>query len=116
MKKILTATAAISILGTSSLADTTHHITCDDISFAAPEKLGDLPPIDFDYPSRVNIFSLRGGNLLLIAHDQEETSRVRIVISAQLDKSTASYVGQIIRDYGGNEIQLTNGPVSCSVK
>jgi hypothetical protein len=108
--------AALLMAATSSIANAAQHVTCDDIGFAVPAKIGDLPLVDFDYPAQVNIFSFRDGNLLLIAHDQEETSRVRIVISAQLDKKTGSYIGQMIRDYGGEELQLTNGPVTCSVK
>ncbi len=72
--------------------------------------------IDFEYPSQVSVFSLRDGNLLMIAHDQNDTSRTRLVISAQLNKATRIYIGQIVRDDGGNERQLINGPVSCSVK
>jgi len=104
------------IVDTSSAANATQQITCDDITFVVPRKMGDLPSIDFEYPVRANIFSFRDGHLLLIAHDQEQKSRVRIVISAQVNKSSGAYVGQIIRDYGGEELQLTNGPVSCSVK
>jgi hypothetical protein len=56
-------------------------------------------------------FSFRDDNLLLVAMDQSERSRVRIVISAQRNKVKATYDGQILVDMGGNEIQLYNGPV-----
>jgi hypothetical protein len=77
--------------------------------------MGDLPPIDFDYPARVTRFSFRDGHLLLIAMDQEERSRVRIVVSAQLSKASASYDGQIVLDLGGHQIMLQQGPASCTV-
>jgi len=83
------------------------------LTFDVPKKLGGLPPIEFDYPSKVTLFSFRDNNLLLVAMDQAEKSRVRIVISAQRDKAKSSYDGQILTDLGGNEIQLDNGPVSC---
>jgi hypothetical protein len=114
MKTVLVS--CLLMVAASSIANATKVITCDDIVFAVPKKLGNLPSIDFEYPSHANIFSFANKNLLLVAHDQDEKSRVRIVISAQLNKATGSYAGQIIRDYGGNEIQLSNGPVSCSVK
>ena len=45
--------------------------------------------------------------------DQEDKSRVRIMISAQRGNGKPSYDGQILTDSGGNEIMLDNGPVSC---
>ena len=90
------------------------HLQDQELTFDVPEKLGGLPPIEFDYPSKVTRFSFRDDNLLLVAMDQEERSRVRIVISAQRDKAKAtSYDGQILVDMGGHEIQLYNGPVVC---
>ena len=93
-------------------------VTCayrqgEDLTFDVPKKLGGLPPIEFDYPSRVTLFSFRDDNLLLVAMDKAEKSRLRIVISAQRGKDKASYDGQILTDSGGNQIMLDNGPVSC---
>ncbi len=87
----------------------------EQLSVVAPAKIGDLPPIDFDYPARVTRFSFRDGHLLLIAMDQEERARVRIVISAQLNKAKGTYDGQIVLDLGGHQIMLRQGPVSCTV-
>lgn len=87
----------------------------EQLSVVAPARIGDLPPIDFDYPAKVTRFSFRDGHLLLIAMDQEERSRVRIVVSAQLNKAKGSYDGQIVLDLGGHEIMLRQGPVSCTV-
>ena len=87
----------------------------EQLSVVAPTKIGDLPPIEFDYPAKVTRFSFRDGHLLLIAMDQEERSRVRIVISAQLNKAKGSYDGQIVLDLGGHQIMLRHGPVSCTV-
>lgn len=106
----------------SSLAAAPQHrsVSCPYLSapplqFDVPAKLGDVPKIEFDYPVQATQFSLRDGNLLLIAMDESETSRVRIVVSAQLNKSKATYNGQIVVDMGGNQMQLYNGAVSCKV-
>jgi hypothetical protein len=87
-----------------------------ELTFDVPKKIGDLPPIEFAYPSKVSLFSFRDGNLLLVAMDEGEPSRVRIVISAQRARGKASYDGQILVDMGGNQLQLDNGPVVCKAK
>ena len=47
--------------------------------------------------------------------DEEEPTRVRILISARLNKKTGTYEGQIFVDMGGNHLMLHNGPVRCTV-
>ncbi len=91
------------------------HDPDEHLTVVAPAKLGDLPPVDFDYPTKVTRFSFRDGHLLLIAMDQEERARVRIVISAQLNKAKGTYDGQIVLDLGGHQIMMQQGPVSCAV-
>jgi hypothetical protein len=59
--------------------------------------------------------SFRDGNLSFIAMDESEPSRVRIVISAQLNKKSGAYEGQIFVDMGGNQLMLHNGPVRCTI-
>jgi hypothetical protein len=86
-----------------------------DLTFDVPETFGDLPIIDFDYPSRVTIFSFREGRLLIVAMDEDQPSRLRIVISAQLNKAGGTYDGQIVVDMGGHEVQLHSGPVACTL-
>lgn len=86
------------------------------LSFGVPKKFGDLPSIEFDYPSKVTRFSFRNDNLLLVAMDEAEAERVRVVISAQRDKTKGDYVGQIVTDTGGNQVMLDNGSVTCKVK
>ncbi|STX28831.1 Uncharacterised protein [Legionella beliardensis] len=86
------------------------------LSFPLPNKMGGLPTIDFDYPVTATRFSMRDGNLLLIAMDKDEMTRPRIFISAQLNKQGNAYLGQFMIDSGGNQLQLDNGPVSCLVK
>ncbi|MCL9683844.1 hypothetical protein [Legionella maioricensis] len=88
----------------------------DPISFIVPGKTGDLPEIDFSYPVDVTRFSMRSGNLLLVAMDHEETTRPRIFISAQLAQNSHAYTGQFMTDFGGNQLQLDNGQVSCTIK
>ncbi len=85
------------------------------LMFDVPAKLGDLPEIDFDYPAKATLFSFRDGHLLLVAMDQGEPSRLRIVVSAQLNKKSGTYDGQIVVDMGGNQLQLHSGPVHCTV-
>jgi hypothetical protein len=96
-------------------------ITCtypqdQELTFDVPKKFGGLPPIEFDYSSKVTRFSFRDNNLLLVAMDEVEKTRVRIVISAQRDKAKGVYSGQIVTDAGGNQLMLDNGPVTCKVK
>jgi hypothetical protein len=93
-------------------------VTCSimefvDLKFDIPAKLGDLPEIDFSYPAKVTVFSFRDRNLLAIAVDEADPSRIRIVISAQLKKAKGTYEGQFVADFGGNQLQLDNGPVIC---
>jgi hypothetical protein len=86
-----------------------------DLTFDVPATFGDLPAIDFDYPSKVTIFSFREGHLLLVAMDEDQPSRLRIVISAQLNQASGTYDGQILVDMGGHELQVHAGPVACTV-
>jgi hypothetical protein len=109
---------ALAVALSQTTAAAAKSITCSyangqTLTFEVPKKLGGLPPIEFDYPSRVTLFSFRDDNLLLVAMDKAEKSRLRIVISAQRGKDKASYDGQILTDSGGNQIMLDNGPVSC---
>jgi len=101
-------------------APSTKLITCpitkyESLKFDVPAKLGDLPEIDFSYPSKVTIFSFRDRNFLAIAVDEADPSRVRFVISAQLNKAKGTFDGQFVADFGGNELQLDNGPVTCRI-
>lgn len=86
------------------------------VSFDVPAKPGDLPKdIDFDYDSKATSFSFRDGNLSLVAMDESQPTRVRVVISAQRNKKSGAYEGQIFVDMGGNQLMLHNGPVRCTV-
>ena len=115
------ATLCIALLAAfhqPAVAATAKSITCSygngqQLTFGVPKKIGGLPGIEFDYPAKVTRFSFRDDNLLLVAMDEAEKSRLRIVISAQRGKGNASYDGQIVTDSGGNQIMLDNGPVSC---
>ena len=94
---------------------TCSYLKAEDLRFNVPANIGDLPAIDFDYPTKVTIFSFREGHLLLVAMDENEPSRLRIVISAQLNRVKETYRGQIVVDMGGHELQLYGGPVSCRI-
>ena len=113
--------ALIAAVDLASAAGAPKSVACSylqgqKLTFPVPKKMGDLPPIEFDYPSKVSLFSFRDGNLLLVAMDEGEPSRVRMVISAQRAKGKSSYDGQILVDQGGNQLQLDNGPVVCKAK
>ena len=86
------------------------------LTFDVPAKAGGLPTqIDFDYPARATRFSFGNGALSLTAVDEDDTSRIRIVISAKLDKKTGAYKGKIFTDTGGNQLMHDNVPVRCTV-
>lgn len=88
----------------------------DPLSFVVPSKMGDFPKVDFAYPVNVTRFSMREGNLLLVAMDQDESDRPRIFISAQFNQHNQTYIGQFMTDMGDNQLQLDNGSVSCVLK
>jgi hypothetical protein len=115
---LLTSGLTLLVANRPAVASSLKTITCpylqaEDLRFDVPANLGDLPTIDFDYPAKVTIFSFRDGHLLLVAMDEGEPSRLRIVISAQLNKARGTYDGQFVVDMGGNQLQLDSGPVSC---
>src|SRR4051812_8138439 len=85
------------------------------VTFDIPARQGDLPQVDFDYPAKATSFSFRDGNLSLVAMDENDSSRLRVLVSAQLNKKSGSYDGQIYVDMGGNQLMLHNGPVRCTV-
>ena len=120
---IALAVPASPISSTAANAASAKHktITCPflkagSVSFDVPAKLGDLPKeVDFDYPAKATHFSFRDGNLSLIAMDEGDPTRVRVVVSAQRNRKSGAYEGQIFVDMGGNQLMLHNGPVRCTV-
>lgn len=87
-----------------------------EVTIDLPASRKSLPKIDFDYPVKATMFSFRDKNLFLVAVDEASPSRLRIVISAQLNKKSGTYDGQIFTDTGGNELMHDNGPVHCRVE
>lgn len=85
----------------------------DTITFMVPAKMGEMPRIDFPYPVKSIIFSLTASNLILVAIANDEQARPRLFLSAQYQKNLHAYVGQFMTDYGGNQLQIDNGPVIC---
>ena len=86
------------------------------LTFDIPAKFGGLPKeIDSEDPVTATLFSFRDRNLLFVAMDESDPRRPRYVVSAQLEKKTGAYVGQIVVDMGGNQLMLHNGPVRCTV-
>jgi hypothetical protein len=119
------AVALMTSLAFSTVASTASSkkmmITCPflkkgRVTFDVPPKLGSPPTeIDFYPPAKAAQFSFRDGNLSLIAMDEGASSRLRIVISAQLNKKSGAYEGQIFVDMGGNQMMVHNGPARCAV-
>ena len=85
------------------------------LSIDVPANRKSLPKIDFDYSSKATLFSFRDKNLFLVAADEVDSSRLRVVVSAQLNKTRGTYDGQIFVDMGGNQLMHYNGPVHCTV-
>ena len=106
---------------TASAASKPKSISCPflaegRVTFDVPAKFGGLPKdVDFDYPAKATEFSFRDGNLLLVAMDEGHPTRLRVLVSAQLNKRSGAYEGQIYVDMGGNQIMLHYGPVRCTV-
>jgi hypothetical protein len=117
----LTTLVALSIVASTAASSKQRQVTCPflkegRVTFDVPAKFGAMPTeIDFDYPAKATRFSFRDGNLSLVAMDEGDPSRVRIMISAQLNKKNGAYEGQIFVDMGGNQLMLHNGPVRCTV-
>jgi hypothetical protein len=118
---LLAGIASLTAVSTPVASKEKKMITCPfleegHVTFDVPTKFGGLPSnMDFDYPAKATLFSFRDGNLSLVAMDEGDPTRVRIVISAQLNKKRGSYDGQIFVDMGGNQLMLHNGPVRCKV-
>jgi hypothetical protein len=121
IKRLLTL-CLLALLGTLQAYASPTSMVCNmkgintPLSFIVPSKMGEMPKIEFDYPVNVTRFSFRSGNLLLIAMDESEKDRPRVIISAQLNQKDHAYQGQFMTDFGGNELQLDNGRVSCILK
>jgi len=116
----LVTSLALSVAANAAASSKPKTITCPflkngSVTFGVPTKMGDLPDVDFDYPAKTSLFSFRDGHLLLVAMDEGEPSRVRVVVSAQLNKKSGAYDGQIVVDMGGNQLMLHNGPVRCTL-
>jgi len=85
------------------------------LTISVPANRKTLPKIDFDYDSTTMMFSFRDRNLFLVAVDEEHPSRIRVIVSAQLNRKRGTYDGQIFTDTGGNQYMQDNGPVHCTV-
>ena len=92
----LTTLLALSIVASTAASSKQNgnHVSLFEggrVTFDVPAKLGAMPTeIDFDYPAKATRFSFRDGNLSLVAMDEGQPSRVRIVISAQLNKKSGA--------------------------
>jgi len=111
--------ASLTIASAASSPVVTRHriITCPfladgNLTIDVPPARNAMPKIDFDYPATATMFSFRDNNLFLVAM---ESSRLRVIVSAQRDRKSGSYDGQIFVDMGGNQLMHYNGPVRCTV-
>jgi hypothetical protein len=109
------ATAASSPLITRHRTITCPFLVNGRLTIDVPPRSGAMPTIDFDYPAKVTMFSFRDRNLFLVAVDEASPSRLRIIISAQLNRNSGRYDGQFFVDSGGNQLMHDNGPVHCRV-
>jgi hypothetical protein len=109
-------TSLTAAIAASSPVITRHRtITCPfladgSLTIDVPPARNAMPKIDFDYPATATMFSFRDNNLFLVGM---ESSRLRVIVSAQLNKMSGSYDGQIFVDMGGNQLMHYNGPVHC---
>jgi hypothetical protein len=115
----LVASLSVATAASSPLTRTTT-INCPflkngRLTISVPANRKSLPKIDFDYDSKATMFSFRDRNLFLVAVDEEHPSRIRIIVSAQLNRKSGTYDGQIFTDTGGNQYMQDNGQVHCTV-
>src|SRR4051812_21784226 len=83
------------------------------VQFTVPAKIGGKPRIEYDYPVDMMEFSFRNRNLVLVAMDNAEKSRLRIRFFAQATRYHTTYSGQVYADEGGMDAAINNGPVTC---
>ena len=87
-------------------------LAAGSLTIDVPPARNAMPKIDFDYPATATMFSFRDNNLFLVGM---ESSRLRVMVSAQRNRKSGSYDGQIFVDMGGNELMHYNGPVHCKI-
>ena len=114
-----TLLASLAAASAASSPVVTRHrtITCPfladgSLTIDVPPARNAMPKIDFDYPATATMFSFRDNNLFLVAM---ESARLRVIVSAQRNRKSGSYDGQIFVDMGGNQLMHYNGPVHCTV-
>jgi hypothetical protein len=91
-------------------------IKCSNFSVAVPPPAGGSPQLDSAYPSEATIFHFENKkSLLLVAMDEDDPTRLRIALSAQWDKKSNRFKGQVIEDLGSSQLQIQNGPETCAV-
>ena len=111
----LAAATAASSPPTKAVTVTCPFLENGRLTIAVPANRKSLPKLDFDYDAKATMFSFRDGNLFLVAMDEGDPSRLRVVVSAQLNRKSGTYDGQIFTDTGGNQLMHDNGPVHCTV-
>jgi len=111
----LTAASAASSPLTRAVTINCPFLKSGQLTISVPANRKSLPKLDFDYDAKATMFSFRDRNLFLVAVDEGDPSRLRIVVSAQLNRKTGAYDGQIFTDTGGNQLMYDNGPVHCTV-
>jgi hypothetical protein len=115
LASLAAATAASSPVITWHRTITCPFLADGSLTIDVPPARNAMPKIDFDYSSKATLFSFRDNNLFLVAMDESESSRLRVVVSAQRNRKSGSYDGQIFVDMGGNQLMHYNGPVHCRV-
>ena len=106
------ATAASSPVVTRHRTITCPFLADGSLTIDVPPARNAMPKIDFDYPATATMFSFRDNTLFLVGM---ESARLRVIVSAQRNRKSGSYDGQIFVDMGGNQLMHYNGPVHCTV-
>jgi hypothetical protein len=109
------ALATVLVLITCQAFAITQTLDCGKFRVEIPQTKGEVPVVSGLIEVEIAIFSLKNSNVVLVAMDAEDNTRVRLSLSAQLNAKTKKYVGQFIQDLGGSQLQIENGPISCSL-
>jgi hypothetical protein len=67
------------------------------------------------FDTELAIYKFSSKNVVLVAMDTDEPTRLRVSLSAQWDAKTKKFAGQAIQDAGGSQLQIENGPITCSL-
>jgi hypothetical protein len=93
-------------------------VYCDrGIQFVVPTTKGSRVNLQYELNAQVTTLEFNSLNLLLVATDQIEPTRIRLTISAVFIGITTEgnhiYKGQLMADFGDRQRQIISGPIEC---